>query len=167
VSVALGLLLIIIAALAQVSILPAFSIFGAQPNLIVIILVVWIAVRGQREAVFLIPAAGIVLGLLDSQLLGVAMLALAPLILVAALHDARLVQSDLLFAVLVVGVATLVYEGTLLLTLTVTGERPDWLANMLDAFLPAIIANVLLLLPMYLVIRLLSREPPRRPAFLA
>ena len=48
-SAALGMLLIVIAALAQVSILPAFSIFGAQPNLT-------IDNREVIEAGFLDPA---------------------------------------------------------------------------------------------------------------
>ena len=161
---AVALLVIMIAVLAQASILPAFSIFGAHPNLIIVLLVAWTSVRGQREALLLIPAAGFLLGLLDSQPLGLAMLALAPLILLGDLRELRLVESDLLLAVVLTSVATLAYEGSGLISLAVTGERLDWFAAVLNVLVPATIANVLLLLPVYAVVRLASADL-RRPAF--
>lgn len=164
-SVVLGLLGIVAAAVAQASVLPAFSIFGAHPNLLIVLLVVWIAVGGQREVLLLIPAAGFAQGLLDSEPLGLAMLALAPLVLLTEVRELRLTQSDLLLAVVLTSLVTLVYEGTFLLTLPVTGERLDWLASVLDVLVPAIIANVLLLLPAYGLVRLLSTGLRVRHAF--
>ena len=164
-SVAVGLLVIIAAALAQASILPAFSIFGAQPDLLVLVLVLWITVGGQRDALLLIPAAGFVQGLLDSSPLGLAMLALAPLILMTEVRELRLTQSDLLMAVVLAALATLVYEGTFLLSLAVRGERLDWFASLLDVLVPAIIANVLLLLPAYGLARVVNLGQRRRQAF--
>ena len=160
-----GLLIIVAAALAQVSILPAFSIFGVQPNLLIVLLVIWITVGGQRDALLLIPFAGFIQGLLDSQPLGLAMLAMAPLILMTRVKELRLVQSDLLLAMVLAAVATLVYEGTLLLTLAVTGERLDWLATVIEVLAPATIANVLLMLPLYGLARLFSPGLRRRQAF--
>jgi len=165
VSVVLGLLGVMVAALAQAAILPSFSIFGAHPNLLIVLLVVWIAVGGQRDVLLLIPAAGFVLGLLDGEPLGLAMLALAPLILMTEARELRLTQSDLLLALMLTALATLVYEGTFLLTLPVTGERVDWLASVLDVLAPASIANVLLLLPAYGLVRLLGQGLRRRHAF--
>ena len=162
---AIGLLVIIVAVLAQASILPAFSIFGAHPNLVLVLLVTWVSVRGQQEALLLIPAAGFLLGLLDSQPLGLAMLALTPLILMGDVRDLRVVESDLLLAVVLTALATLAYEGTGLVTLAVTGERLNWLATVLGVLVPATIANVLLLLPVYAVVRLASPDLRRRPAF--
>ena len=161
-TVALGLLLVLVASVGQVSIVPEFSIFGAQPNAVVVLLAAWIAVRGQRETLVLVPAAGLVLGLLDSQPLGVALLALAPLMLA---DDVRFIQSDLIFGLLLAAAGTLVYESAGLLTLAVTGERPDWLATMLDVLLPAVIANALLFLPAFGLLRAFSGEPQRRPVF--
>ena len=164
-SFVLGLLAVLAAALAQAAIMPAFSIFGAQPNLLIVLLVVWIAVGGQRDALLLVPVAGFAQGLLDSAPLGLAMLALAPLILMKEARDLRLTQSDLLLAVVLTVLATLVYEATFLLTLPVTGERVDWLGSALDALVPAAIANVLLLLPAYGLVRLVGQGLPRRHAF--
>ena len=164
-SLAIGLLIVLFAVVAQASVMPGFSIFGVQPNLVIVLLVAWMAVRGRREVLFLIPAAGFAQGLLDSQPLGLAMLALAPLILMTDVRELRLVESDLLPAVGLVALATLVFEGTVLLTLAVTGNHPDWLASVLDVLVPAAIANVLLLLPVYGLIRVASVDLRRRPAF--
>lgn len=153
---AIGLVAIVFAALVQVSVLPSFSIFGVQPNLLVTLLVAWMSVRGQREALILIPAGGLVLGLLDSEPLGLAMLALAPLILLTEIREMRLIASDFLPAVILVALATLSYEMTILLTLAVEGEHLDWVMSMLDGLVPAAIANVLLLLPVYGIVHLAS-----------
>ena len=165
-STAVGLLVIAFAALAQAAVMPSFSIFDVQPNLVLALLVAWLVVRPRREGLLLVPAAGLMVGLLDGEPLGLAMLALAPLILMAGVRDLRLVESDLLPAVALAAVGTLVYEAIVLLTLAVTGERLDWLASVLDVLVPAAIANALLLLPIYGLIRLASTDlHGRRPAF--
>jgi rod shape-determining protein MreD len=166
VSTAVGLVVIAFAALAQAAVLPSFSIFGAQPNLVLALLVAWLIVRPRREGLLLVPAAGLMVGLLDGEPLGLAMLALAPLILMAELRDMRVVESDLIPAVAVAAAGTLVYEAIVLLTLAVTGEQLDWLASVLDVLVPAAIANALLLLPIYGLMRLASMDlRGRRPAF--
>ena len=164
-STAVGLLVVLAAVIAQVSIMPAFSIFGVQPNLVIVLLIAWMAVRERREALLLIPAAGFAQGLLDSQPVGLAMLALAPLILMTEVPELRLVESDLLPALVLTALATLVYEGTILLTLAVTGERIDWLVSLREVLAPAAIVNTLLLLPVYGLVRLASPNPRRRQAF--
>lgn len=163
-SVAIGLIAVIVACLAQVSAMPQFSILGVQPNLVIVLLVAWIGVRGQREAFYLVPAAGFFLGLLDSQPLGLAMLAFAPLILLTELREIQAVESHLLPALLLVTIGTLVYEGLILLTLAVTGERTGWPGSVLDILVPAAIANILLLLPVYGILRLASLDLQRQPS---
>jgi rod shape-determining protein MreD len=163
-SLAAGALLVVIAAIAQVSITPQFSIFGAQPNLVLVVLVAWMAVRPKRETLLLIPLGGILLGLYDDQPLGVAILALLPLILMVEVLEMRLVQSTLLQAVVIIIIATLFYEVAFLLTLTVAGEPVDWLAVGLDVLVPAVIANTLVLFPVYGIVRLATVES-RSPAY--
>ena len=157
-----GLIAVMFAALAQVSILPSFSIFGAHPSLIIVLLVAWMSIRGQREAVVLIPIAGILLGLLDGQPLGLAMLALAPLILMTEVRELKVVDSDFIPALLLTVLGTGVYEATSLVSLAVRGEPVSWLASITDVLVPAAVANALLLLPVYAVVRLASLDL-RRP----
>ncbi len=162
---AIGLAAIIFVALVQVSVMPSFSILGVQPNLLIVTLVAWMSIRGRREALILIPAGGLLLGVLDSEPLGLAMLALAPLILLTEVREMRLVESDLLPAVTFVALATLSYEIAILLTFAVRGEQLDWLASLLDVLVPAVIANVLLLLPVYGIVRLASWDTREHHAF--
>ncbi len=161
-SLAAGLVAVLFAALAQAAVMPSFSIFGAQPSLVIVLLVAWMSIRGQREALFLIPAAGFVLGLLDGEPLGLTMLALAPLVLMTEVREWRRVESDLVPALVLTVAGTLVYETTVLLSLAVRGEQVSWLASIVNVLVPAAIANVLLLLPVYAVIRLASLDL-RRP----
>lgn len=164
-SIAIGLLLIMVAALFQVAVVPSFSIFGAHPNLLLVLLVAWFAVRGQREAFVLVPLAGLALGLLDSYPLGLTLLALAPLILLSDVHELRLIDSDFLPAVAVTAVATAAYEGVLLATLAATGDSVGWLASARDVIAPAIIANILLLPLLYLLLRAGSFDLRRRRVY--
>jgi rod shape-determining protein MreD len=161
VSLAAGLAAVAFAALAQAAVLPSFSILGVEPSLVIVLLVAWMSIRGQREALFLIPAAGFVLGLLDGEPLGLAMLALAPLVLMTEVRELRLVESDLVPALVLTVAGTLVYETTILLSLAVRGEQVSWLASIVNVLVPAAIANVLLLLPVYAVIRLASLDLQR------
>jgi rod shape-determining protein MreD len=164
VSLGAGALLVIVAAIAQVSIVPYFSIFGAQPNLVLVVLVAWMTLRPKQETMLLIPFGGVLIGIFDTQPLGVALLALIPLMVMAEIVEMRLVQSTLLQGVVIIIVATLLYEVAFLITLAVTGESVDWLAAVVDVLVPAAIANALVLLPVYGMIRLATVES-RRPAY--
>jgi rod shape-determining protein MreD len=160
-----GVLIVIAATLAQAAIVPQFSIFGVQPNLLIVVLVAWMTVRGKQETLPLIVIAGVLQGLLDSQPLGLAMLALAPLIVMTEVREWKLVESDLLPAIVLTVLATWAYEGVMLISLAVTGGQVDWLSSLFDVLLPAAIANALLLLPVYAIMRLFRPELRPSPAF--
>jgi rod shape-determining protein MreD len=164
VGLAIGLLALAFAALLQVSVIPSFSFFGVHPNVVATLLVAWMSVRGRREALVLIPFGGLALGLLDSQPLGLAMLAFAPLILLTQIREMQLVESNLLPALILVAVATLSYEISLLLTLAVEGGHADLVSSVLDVLVPAVIINVLLLLPVYGIVSLASWDTRLRRA---
>lgn len=164
-SQAAGLLVVLLAVVAQVSVMPAISVLGVHPNLVIALLVAWMAVRGRRETLLLVPAAGFAQGLLDSQPLGLAMLALAPLIIMTEVHERHVIDSDLAPAIAVVALATLLYESTILISLAITGDHIGWVASVLDILIPAVIANALLMLPVYGLMRLASFDLRRRPAY--
>ena len=161
----IGLLVVLVAVVAQIAIMPAFNVFGVQPNFVIVLLVAWMAARGRREALVLIPIAGFVHGLLDSQPLGLTMLALAPLTLMTDFRELRLVDSDLLPAIVLTAAATVVYESTIMVSLSMRGESIMWLASVTNVLVPAAIVNALLLIPVYGLIRITSLDLRQRPAF--
>lgn len=74
--------------LLQVSAAPAFTYGGVHADLLVVWLGCWATVRGRQEAMPLIPVAGLGLGLLGGEPLGASLLALLPIIALAALCEA-------------------------------------------------------------------------------
>jgi rod shape-determining protein MreD len=141
--------LLLAAALLQASALSSFPILGVYPNLVLVLVVSWTVVRGQREGMIVVPLGGLCLGLFSSEPVGVALLAAAPVVLLAELREARLTQSDFLLALLLVLVSSMVYETVFLVSLRVMGESVQWWGSFLRVTLPAAIVNVLFTPPLY------------------
>jgi rod shape-determining protein MreD len=159
-----GFSLVFFAALAEVSVLPLFSVSGLQPDLLLVLLVVWLTLRGAAEGFVLIPFGGVMLGLLEGAPLGTGLLALAPLFL---LHDARgsqLRESGLTLTVVFCLVMTVAFHLAYLAVFTVMGESGSWPQALLRVVLPTAFLNVLLLLPVYFLISRSSQEL-RRPGY--
>ena len=160
--IALPLLLLLAA--TEASVLPLFRVAGMQPNIVLVLLVVWLMVRGANEAFVLIPAGGLLLGLVDAAPLGTALLALAPLAVLHELRGARLRESGVVLTLLFTVLATLAYHITYLLVFTVQGDNGSWIAAMTRVILPTAFLNALLVLPLYSIIWLASADL-RRAAF--
>lgn len=63
----------------QTSAAPSFSIFGAAPQVVLVVLCCWAVVRPPSETLVMIPIAGIGLGLLAYQGMAESVAALAPI----------------------------------------------------------------------------------------
>jgi rod shape-determining protein MreD len=146
---AFAALLLLLTALVQTSVMPAFPIFGASPNLVLVLLVCWTIVRGRREAMVVIPIGGLCLSLVGSQPVGVALLAATPVLLLTELQALRLTPSNLLLALAVVFLSSLVYEAILLVALRLEGEAVGWLAVLMRVVLPTSIIDVIFTPPLY------------------
>jgi rod shape-determining protein MreD len=118
--------LVLLVAVAQTSALSSFRVLGVHANLMLVLLLSWAMVRGLEEAMVVVPMGGLALGLMDSQPLGAAMLALIPLVLLTEIREARIIQGDFLLAILLILLSTLAYEVVILITLQVTGETVQW-----------------------------------------
>src|SRR3989304_1059960 len=104
---ATAFVLVAMAALLQTSALTSFTVLGVHPNLVLVLLVSWAIVRGRDDAMVVVPMGALVLGLMDSQLLGLALLAAIPIVLLTEIREARIVQGDFLLAVFLIIVSTL------------------------------------------------------------
>ncbi len=160
----IALPLLVLLAAAEASVLPLFRVSGVQPNVVLVLLVAWLMVRGANEAFVLNPAGGLLLGLVDAAPLGTALLALAPLAVLHELRGARLRESGLALTLLFTLVATVVYHLTYLLLFTVQGESGSWPAALLRVVLPSAVLNGFVVLPLYVFIWLSSGDL-RRAAF--
>lgn len=97
------------AVLLDLSFAPGATVLGARPSVTLVTVCLWAALRPQTEAMFLAPAAGLLLGLLGNEPLGVSILAFAPLVVLGSLQRGGPVERRLLFSVALAAAGTLVY----------------------------------------------------------
>jgi rod shape-determining protein MreD len=161
VSYYVGLTLLFLSALIEVSVLPLFRVYGLQPNLTLIILIAWLIIRGEEEAYVLIPIAGVLLGLVESAPMGTALLALAPIAVLQEIRGSRLGQGGIVMAVAFTVVMSLVYNFTYLVVFTLTGESGDWLLATTNVVLPATLLNIVVLAPLYFIFSVVNPRARR------
>jgi len=160
----IGMPLLFLIALMEASVLPLFRIGGLQPNLMLVLFVAWLTVRGQDEVLFLIPIGGLFLGLADGAPLGTAILALAPVAVLHEVRGAQLGEGQLLFTIIFTVAATFLYHLTYLLVFALQGEAGSLVGAIVRVILPASFLNVVVLLPVYALLWAASRDV-RRAAF--
>ena len=162
--IALPLLLLL--ALTEVVVEPMFRIAGLQPNLVLVLLTVWLIIRGQNEAFFLIPAGGLFLGLVDGAPLGTALIALAPLVVLQEMSGSQLREGGLIMALIFVVIMTLTYHLAYLGVFILKGEAGHgWITAFTRVVIPTCLLNGIVVLPMYWVVNLFSGEL-RRPGYI-
>jgi rod shape-determining protein MreD len=161
VSYYIGPPLMVLLALLEASVLPMFRVLGLQPNIVLVLLVVWLMLRGPREAFILIAVAGVILGLVDGAPMGTALLALAPVALLQEVRGSQLRESGLILTTLFILAVTFTYHLTYLAVFALQGQTGDLLSAMTRVIIPTAFINVLVLLPVYLVIALSSQETRR------
>ena len=154
----IGVPLILLAALIEASVLPLFRIGGIQPNLVLILLVAWLMVRGAREAFVLIPFGGIVLGLVDSAPLGTALLAMAPVALLDEVRGAQLREGGIVLTIAFMVLMTLIYHGVYLGVFALEGAAGSPLQAFIRVAVPACFLNVIVLVPTYFVFSMTSND---------
>jgi rod shape-determining protein MreD len=159
-----GIPLVFFLALMEAAVLPLFPIAGLQPNLVLVLLVAWLMLRGATEAFVLIPIAGLFLGLVDGAYLGTALLAFAPMAFLHEIRGARLSESSFVLTLAFTVIMTFVYHLTYLLVFTLSGQSGSWLDALLSVIMPTTLLNVAVLLPVYGVLSLASQEQ-RRAAY--
>ena len=66
-------------ALLQASSIEQFKVLGVTPNLLLVLLVSWLVVRGLDDVLPMLAVAGITMGFVGLQMPGVILLALLPI----------------------------------------------------------------------------------------
>ena len=160
----IGVPLVFFAALSEASVLPLFRIAGLQPNLVLVLLVAWLMVRGANEAFVLIPIGGLVLGLVDGAPLGVTVIALAPIAFLHELRGTQLREVGIVLAIAFTVLMTLTYHTVYLTVFTIGGAAGSWPEAFVRVAVPACFLNVIILLPVYLTLWVTSHNL-RRAAY--
>ena len=138
------------AALLQVAAAPYFPLAGATANPLLVMLMCWAMVRGPRETMVLIPLTAVFKDLITNDPVGVSVLALLPIVPLAAIRERHLTQSEFVPTVVVVAVASLCYQLIYMVVLTSLGEDVPWLDSPLRVLLPAALLDTVLAPMFYL-----------------
>ena len=141
-------------ALLQASSIQQFKVVGVTPNLLLVLLVSWLVVRGLDDVLPMIAVAGITISFVGLQTPGLVLLALLPIGGLGLLREMHVIHSDLLLVLALVAAATVAYESVIVASLVVTGGGYDVIAALRSAVIPAAIVNVIITPPVYVVMRL-------------
>jgi cell shape-determining protein MreD len=150
-------------ALLQTSSFEQFHVLGVAPNVMLVMLVAWMVVRGLDDVLPMVAVAGITMGFIGLQTPGAVLLALLiPVAGLGIIRELRVLHSDALLVLLFVVAASLVYETLLLAGVMATGGVFDVPGAFQDVVLPAMIVNAAIALPVYLVMRFARPTQMRR-----
>jgi rod shape-determining protein MreD len=138
-----------LAALIQVSLLPAMRIAGVYPNLPLMVVVAWALLRGPRSAIIWAIIAGLWLDLLSGRAFGGYTLGLVVAAYLAGLAAQMVYRPTVLLALAMAGVITIVQDGIQFLLHWLSGGTfppPDALLRLV---LAEILYNSVVMLAVY------------------
>lgn len=123
---------------------PSEDTFLVRPDLLLLLALFWGVRFGPAQGLVAVAIAGMLLDSTSALPAGGHLLALAPIVLVAAAAQQQPVANRMALGFSLTFLATFVYYLTLALVLQLTGRPIDWLGSALGVMLPAILVNVLL-----------------------
>ncbi|MDP9238428.1 MAG: hypothetical protein M3P30_13725 [Chloroflexota bacterium] len=148
-------------ALLQASSIDQFRLAGVAPNLMLVLLVCWLVVRGLEDVLPMIFVAGVTTALIGLQTPGLVLLALLPMAGLGVVRELHIVHSEALLAIGLVFVSSLAYETVLLLSISATGGVLDLTTASTHVVLPAAGVNVLITPFVFAVMRFAKAAPTR------
>lgn len=163
--VALAVLVPLVAALLQGSVVPFMAVAGARPNLVVLVAASWAVAAGPREAVWWAFVGGLAADLLSGGPVGA--LALASLVPVAAagLAEAPGRQRSVLTGATLVGIASLAAGLIYLAILALASFQLGDLSLLAASAASGAIYNGVLAIATYPLCRMLRRSTEKQASF--
>lgn len=137
------------AVLCDFALAPGAEFLGVRPSITLVLVVLWSALRPLNEAMLLAPVAGLLLGLLGTEPLGVSVLAFAPVVLLGGFNAARGRERRALFAAGLVVAGTLVYTLLYLILTRLAGGSVTVSTGTLRPLLAILAVNCLVAAVLY------------------
>lgn len=157
---ALPILLVVVS--LQSSVIPHFRIFSGQPDFVLLLVILWSVHAPLEEALFWAFSGGMMQDLLSITPVGTSII--TPVVIIFALHSLRgqVYRTNLLFVIGFVIAASLLKQAVVFVVLHLIGRGYGIVEVVRYVMLPELFANLLLLLPVYIIIRLIQRRiyPP-------
>lgn len=143
--------LLVSAAVAQASILPTLGAIGVMPNVVLVLLLVWCAIRGTAEGLAWVFSIGVLLDLLALDPIGTNGLALVTVAVLAGLARRRFFHSGMVVPIVLAVLATIVHAAVLtgMRGMVDGGSMPP--ASLARLVVLQSMLNALLVPPLYLI----------------
>jgi rod shape-determining protein MreD len=146
-----------LAALLQVSLLPALHVGGVYPSLPLMLVVAWALLRGARSAVIWALIAGLWLDLLSSRAFGGYTLGLMLAAYLAGLGAQTVYRPSIFLALAMAALATIVQAGIQMALLWLSGGTFSLPDALLRLVLPEIAYNLVVMLVVYPLLSWVNR----------
>lgn len=142
-------------AIIQTAVLPRFPIAGVAPQLLFLVALGWGLQRGIKEGLVWAFIAGIWVDLYSIAPIGVSSVAFMAGVGTAVAVQQILPPRNLLSAILLAALGTLIYLTVYIITLRIFGHGIS--INGLLEILPIFLLHVILIVPVYLLFKLILR----------
>ena len=149
-------LILVFAALVQATILPSMNVLAVLPDVTLVLLLVWSALRGIPEGLFWAFGLGLLLDVIALDPFGANALALLGVAILGGLARRRFFHSNLIVPIVVAVAATFIHALVLLLIRSSEGGGLPLSAVMRLVFLQALL-NLIFVPPLYLIAGMMDR----------
>jgi rod shape-determining protein MreD len=140
----LVLLGLAVAVLLQATILTRIRFFGAQPDLLLVLVVCWSLQYGVSEGLLCAFIGGLALDVVAGLPLGASPVALMSVCLLTSFGRRSVYAGNVWLPLFFVVLATPVHGWIMLLIRRLQGVSVDWLQTTLEVILPVLFLNILL-----------------------
>lgn len=143
----------------QTSVMPAFRLAGAVPDLMLLVVISVSLLRGGRTGVLWALAGGLLLGLLSGGAFPAIAVSLALVGGVVGVAHANLPRETVWLPLAAAALGTLVDNTIGWAILQLSGHPIPWLSSFLLVLLPGMMTHILLIYPVFWVMRRALASP--------
>lgn len=136
--------LLAIVAILQTTLVPSLAIWSVFANLPLLVVVSWGLLRGPREGALWGFIAGLMVDLLSGAPFGAATVSLIVVGFLAGLGETTVFRARVALPMIVMFLATIVYELLFLLIVSISGQWVAWLDSVFRLVIPSAILNAVL-----------------------
>jgi rod shape-determining protein MreD len=153
----ISLVIIIGAVFLQATLSPLVEISGVHPDLVLVLVIGWVILRGLEEGLVWAVFGGLSLDVLSGAPFGVFTLSLVVVALITGLFYGRIFGSSIILPVSLSFPLSFAFNASGLLLLMILGRPIDWNAAFFNILLPAAIFNTLVMVLVFPLLYLLNR----------
>lgn len=162
----LAIPILLLASAIQSAVFPQFRIASGQPDLVFLLVVLWSANAKLDEAIFWAFVGGMMQDLLSILPLGASSFMLLVIVFAITTFSEQIYRINILILLLFVVVGNLLYQLFLQFVLSIMGNGISLLDALQYVITPSLVYNLIILIPLYIIIRIIQRAIPRRgPAY--